>query len=165
LLHDKELVELVTSSMAIWGIEPGGLILEVTEGAMMIDPDKSLQTLHRLNDAGIHISIDDFGTGHSSLTYLKELPVSELKIDKSFVLNMINDKKDASIVRSIIDLAHNFDLTVVAEGIEDQETMDKLTEMGCDYGQGYYMSKPMKAEEMGEWMLDSVPKTFSNNKK
>jgi EAL domain-containing protein (putative c-di-GMP-specific phosphodiesterase class I) len=95
--------------------------------------------------------VDDFGTGYSSLAYLKKLPVSELKIDQSFVFHMTDDKDDATIVRSTIDLGHNMGLVVVAEGIENKETWDMLQAMGCDLAQGYYISKPMDADALLKW--------------
>ena len=108
--------------------------------------------LARLRSMGVSISIDDFGTGYSSLAYLKRLPVDELKIDKSFVSNMASDRSDAAIVRSTIGLAHDLGLTVVAEGVEDQATWDLLTEAGCDLTQGYFVSRPVPAAELGAWL-------------
>lgn len=152
ILHHPHLVEIVTRAMNIWGTQPGNLILEVTESAMMHDPAASLRTLQMLHDQGITISVDDFGTGYSSLAYLKKLPIRELKIDKSFVLNMHNDRDDESIVRAIIDLSHTLGVAVVAEGIENADTLDRLTRMGCDYGQGFFIAKPMPADGMREWV-------------
>ncbi len=130
LLHEPDLVDLITQAMQIWGTKPDSLMLEVTESAVMINPELSMITLNRLHSAGINISIDDFGTGHSSLAYLKQLPVSEIKIDKSFVMNMNDNQDDKKIVRSILDLGHNFDLKVVAEGIENEQIMSELTRNG-----------------------------------
>jgi EAL domain-containing protein (putative c-di-GMP-specific phosphodiesterase class I) len=152
ILHHPYLVDILMRAMNIWGTQPGRLILEVTESAMMRDPAASMRTLQTLHDAGITISIDDFGTGYSSLAYLKRLPIDELKIDKSFVLNMHNDAGDEKIVRAIVDLSHNLGVKVVAEGIETQEAYDKLTAMGCDYGQGFLIAKPMSADKIMEWM-------------
>lgn len=152
LLHSAELVQLVERAMNIWGAQPGALILEVTESAMMEDPDTALRTLSALHDMGVTLSIDDFGTGYSSLAYLKKLPVGELKIDKSFVLNMKDDHQDRMIVKSIIDLAHNLGISVVAEGIENRETLLMLSDMGCDYGQGNYLAKPMPPDELEKWV-------------
>jgi EAL domain-containing protein (putative c-di-GMP-specific phosphodiesterase class I) len=155
LLHKQDLVDLITQAMQIWDTKPSSLILEVTESAMMTNPDQSMKTLNRLHDAGIKISIDDFGTGHSSLAYLKQLPVNELKIDKSFVMNMGENQDDKKIVRSILDLGHNFELKVVAEGIENEKIMSELTEMGCDIGQGYHISRPVPLDELQEWMKNN----------
>ena len=155
VLHNEEVADLVDQSMAIWSTDPRLLILEVTESAMMVDPVSCRNTLGRIHDSGVRISIDDFGTGYSSLSYLKKLPVNELKIDKSFVLNMANDEDDVSLVQTVIDLAHNFELDVVAEGIENQETLDRLITMGCDYAQGFYLARPMSADDLEQWFSES----------
>lgn len=152
ILHHPHLVETVARAMNIWGTQPGNLILEVTESAMMRDPTASLRTLQTLHDQGITVSIDDFGTGYSSLAYLKKLPIRELKIDKSFVINMHNDRDDESIVRAIVDLSHTLGVAVVAEGIENADTLDRLARMGCDYGQGYFIARPMPADAMLDWV-------------
>ncbi len=125
--------------------------LEITESAIMDDPQRALATLNTLSQRGFALSIDDFGTGYSSLAYLKRLPVDELKIDKSFVMNMQEDDDDAKIVRSTIDLAHNLGLTVVAEGVENGMIMEKLRDLACDEAQGYHMARPMAAVEIGAW--------------
>ena len=126
--------------------------LEITESAIMDDPERAEATLNRLAQYGYKLSIDDFGTGYSSLAYLQRLPVHELKIDKSFVMGMEckdgdegekGEKGDAVIVRSTIDLAHNLGLTVVAEGVESAAILQRLCELGCDEAQGYHMSKPV----------------------
>lgn len=155
LLTSRSIVEIVSNAVSIWAIDPASLVLEVTEGAMMMNPKKSLEILNEFHALGFGVSIDDFGTGYSSLAYLKNLPADEIKIDKSFVMNMANDKKDESIVKAAVDLAHNLDLKIVAEGVEDEETLDMLSEMGCDYAQGYYLAKPMPSEELLLWMKDS----------
>ena len=156
LLTKRGIVEVVSNAASIWAIDPASLTLEVTEGAMMMNPKKSLEILNELHELGFGISIDDFGTGYSSLAYLKNLPADEIKIDKSFVMNMARDKKDESIVKAAVDLAHTLDLKIVAEGVEDEKTLDILSEMGCDYAQGYYMAKPMPSEEFILWMKDSM---------
>ncbi len=155
LLTNRNIVEVVANAVNIWSVEPSSLVLEVTEGAMMINPVKSLEILHEFHQLGFGISIDDFGTGYSSLAYLKHLPADEIKIDKSFVMNMANDKKDESIVKAAIDLAHTLGLKIVAEGVEDEQTMDLLSNMNCDYAQGYYMAKPMLCADLLEWMQES----------
>jgi diguanylate cyclase (GGDEF)-like protein len=126
--------------------------LEITESAIMDDPERALQTLARLHAMGLKLSIDDFGTGYSSLAYLKRLPLHELKIDRSFVMGMTRDPADRKIVRSTIDLAHNLGLTVVAEGVEDRATWDLLHALGCDEGQGYHIAKPMPEEAFAGWL-------------
>lgn len=155
LLKSPEVVELVGRALNIWGTEPGSLVLEVTESAMMSDPDVALRTLTAFHDMGITLSIDDFGTGYSSLAYLKKLPVSELKIDKSFVLNMAEDQQDRKIVQSIIDLSHNLGMSVVAEGIENQQSLDMLVGMGCDFGQGFYIGRPMPVGDLPPWVEET----------
>ena len=155
ILNEHELDDMLNRALGIWDTEADQLILEVTESAVMADPTASLDTLSRLRSTGVKISIDDFGTGYSSLAYLKNLPVNELKIDRSFVMNMVADDGDAKIVKSVVDLAHNFDLTVVAEGIENQEALDQLASMTCEYAQGFYMGHPMPFDELLSWMRDS----------
>jgi diguanylate cyclase (GGDEF)-like protein len=152
LLQSTEIVDLVSRALNIWGAEPKALVLEVTESAVMSDPETALQVLTRLHEMGVTLSIDDFGTGYSSLAYLQKLPVSELKIDRTFVQHMADRAQDRKIVRSIIDLAHNLDMRVVAEGIEDQRSLDMLVSMGCDYGQGFYIARPMPAAQLSGWL-------------
>ena len=129
-----------------------GFCLEITESAIMDDPQRAEATLNRLAERGYKLSIDDFGTGYSSLAYLKRLPVNELKIDKSFVMAMECDPGDAKIVRSTIDLAHNLGLTVVAEGIENEAVLSLLHTLNCDEGQGYHMSKPLPVAAFCDWV-------------
>ena len=156
LLINDEIVDIISNAVSIWTARPSCLILEVTEGAMMTNPKKSMEILQQLHQRGFGISIDDFGTGYSSLAYLKNLPANEIKIDKSFVMNMANDKKDANIVKAAVDLAHNLGLKIVAEGVEDEKTLDLLSAMGCDYAQGYYIAKPMPFNDLVVWMKDST---------
>lgn len=155
VLNDAEIVELVQRARNIWSSARNRLTLEITENAMMVDPEASLRVLEQLSEAGVRLSIDDFGTGYSSMAYLKKLPVDELKIDKSFVLNMMSDSGDARIVEGMINLAHDLGLSVVAEGIEDLRTFDRLAQLGCDYGQGFHIAKPMPVTELGAWLKGS----------
>jgi diguanylate cyclase (GGDEF)-like protein len=155
-LQDPELTGQVTGLLSDTGMPPRFLSLEITEGTIMSDPARAMSTLTRLNEMGVGLSIDDFGTGYSSLAYLKKLPVDEIKIDKTFVKDMMQDKGDAAIVRSTIDLAHNLDMKVVAEGVEDEKTRDQLTAMGCDAAQGYYWSRPLTATEATQWLNRSA---------
>jgi diguanylate cyclase (GGDEF)-like protein len=136
-----------------WGIAPSRLILELTENAM-IDDDApgALAVLHGM---GERLAIDDFGTGHSSLLYLQRLPIDEIKVDRSFVLNLASEPGDATIVRSTIDLAHNLGLTVVAEGVEDEAALGMLVEYGCDVAQGYLFSRPQAADALTAWLAES----------
>jgi diguanylate cyclase (GGDEF)-like protein len=129
-------------------VDPSLIVLEITESAIMADPQRALDVLNRLNEMGMKISVDDFGTGYSSLAYLKKLPVSEIKIDKSFVMDMLEDENDAVIVRATIDLAHNLGMSVVAEGVQDRATRDQLERLGCDVIQGQYTGMPMERDEL-----------------
>jgi diguanylate cyclase (GGDEF)-like protein len=151
-LMDQDLPVKFAELLARHELEPSAFCLEITESAIMDDPVRAQNTLERLHAMGMELSIDDFGTGYSSLAYLKRLPVDELKIDKSFVLNMENDIGDSKIVRSTIDLGHNMGLRVVAEGIESEAVWRLLARMGCDQGQGYFMSRPMPADQLAGWL-------------
>lgn len=150
-LIDIELPNKLKQILIKHGLSADSLSLEITESSIISDPERALETLERISKMGISLSIDDFGTGYSSLAYLKRLPVNELKIDKSFVLNLEHDHNDVTIVKSTIELGHNLGLKVVAEGIENRKCWDILKSMGCDYGQGYLMSKPMNANQFIEW--------------
>ncbi len=147
-LLDQELQNKVERILRRHGMPHAALCLEITESAIMDEPQRALATLNALSEAGFKLSIDDFGTGYSSLAYLKRLPVSELKIDRSFVMAMEQDVDDAKIVRSTIDLAHNLGLSVVAEGVENATVLRLLAELQCDQAQGYHMSRPLPAAEM-----------------
>jgi EAL domain-containing protein (putative c-di-GMP-specific phosphodiesterase class I) len=150
-LLDPELPQKFDALLVKHRVPAEGFCLEITESAIMDDPQRALTTLNKLSALGFKLSIDDFGTGYSSLAYLKRLPVDELKIDKSFVLSMVEDLDDAKIVRSTIDLAHNLGLTVVAEGVENAKVWDALRGLDCDEAQGYHMGKPMPADEFLTW--------------
>jgi len=150
-LMDQDLPLKLEKVLARYEIDPSLLVLEITESAIMDDPQRALQTLNRLHLMGLKLSIDDFGTGYSSLAYLKRLPVDELKIDKSFVMNMESDVQDAKIVHSTIDLAHNLGLSVVAEGVESAKSWKLLTNLSCDEVQGYFIAKPMPASQFPGW--------------
>lgn len=128
------------------------LTLEITEGAILKEPETSIRTLHKLQEIGARISIDDFGTGYSSLSYLTRLPANEVKIDKSFIYGMLVDQRSYSIVRSIIFLAHELSLSVVAEGVEDEKTFAELKQMGCDRIQGYWLSQPLPQKALIQWL-------------
>jgi len=154
-LQDPKLYECVRESLRECNVPANRLLLEITESAVMSDPDSAMDTLVQLSRLGIRLSIDDFGIGFSSLQYLKKLPVNELKIDKSFVMDMIVDENNAVIVRSTIDLAHNLGLRVIAEGVESQEIYDVLQILGCDEAQGFHMARPMTSEQLEKWMYQS----------
>ena len=150
-LLDPDFPARLDAILARHQVPPDAFCLEITESAIMDDPQRAEQTLNRLSERGFKLSIDDFGTGYSSLAYLKRLPVDELKIDKSFVMAMEKDEDDAKIVRSTIDLAHNLGLTVVAEGVENATIWAMLKNQGCDEAQGYFMSKPLPVAEFVAW--------------
>jgi diguanylate cyclase (GGDEF)-like protein len=154
-LHDLRLPGEIARMLANAKIHPSRLILEITEGAVMSDPVEALEVLQILDKMGVLLSIDDFGTGYSSLAYLTKLPVDEIKIDKSFVLAMAKDKQAAVIVRSTIEMGHNLGKKVVAEGVETLDAWKQLEAWGCDTAQGYYMSKPLPADELVLWLRDS----------
>ncbi len=153
-LLDIEFPSRLDTILQRHSVPASGLCLEITESAIMDDPQRALVTLNRLHERGFKLSIDDFGTGYSSLAYLKQLPVDQLKIDKSFVLAIEKVKGDAMIVRSTIDLAHNLGLSVVAEGVENAATYHALKKLGCDEAQGYFIAKPMPAEAFAAWRTD-----------
>jgi predicted signal transduction protein with EAL and GGDEF domain len=155
-LLDPEFPAQVASLLADIDIPPRLVKLEITESTIMADPPRAMSVLSRLSEMGIRLSIDDFGVGYSSLSYLKRLPVDELKIDRSFVAQMDSDEDDAFIVRSTIDLGRNLGLSVVAEGVETEAVWDELTELGCDYAQGWYLGRPMPAADLVDWMRSAA---------
>ena len=154
-LQSQELPEQIEGLLKTCGVDPSRLQLEITESAIMVDPARVLKNLQRMNSMGLKFAIDDFGTGYSSLAYLKKLPVNEIKIDKSFVMNLLANNDDLVIVRSTIDLGHNLGLNVVAEGVESQEVMRHLASLRCDAAQGFFMSKAIHPAELARWVLES----------
>ncbi|MDH3406786.1 MAG: EAL domain-containing protein, partial [Gammaproteobacteria bacterium] len=154
-LQDPYLADAFAEQLAALQISPRWLELEITESAVMTEPERALNVLSRLSAMGLRIAIDDFGTGYSSLSYLKKLPVNTIKIDKSFVIGMVRDDNDAAIVHTSVNLAHNLKLEVVAEGVENEETLTRLIELGCDIAQGHYISRPLSAEELSVWLKQS----------
>jgi diguanylate cyclase (GGDEF)-like protein len=149
--QQPDLVDKIQKLVRVVGTLPQCLEIEITENVLMADIEYGVQVLQKLNEAGITITIDDYGTGYSSLAYLKKLPLHTMKIDKSFVLEMARDENDAVIVRSTVDLAHNLGYRVVAEGVENKETWDLLDTLGCDSIQGYYSGHPMSIEKINDW--------------
>ncbi|MGD9602982.1 MAG: putative bifunctional diguanylate cyclase/phosphodiesterase [Gammaproteobacteria bacterium] len=150
-LADPDIFPLISQATSTWCSDNQKLVLEITESALFKDPEAALCALDALHREGIRLSIDDFGTGYSSLSQLGKLNVGELKIDKSFVKDVVTSARNAQIVRSVIDLAHNFGMTVVAEGIEDRPAFDFLAQLGCDYGQGYFIGRPMPLDDFESW--------------
>ncbi|HUR81472.1 MAG TPA: EAL domain-containing protein, partial [Thermoanaerobaculia bacterium] len=151
-LLDQELPGKIQGALDRWGVDPRFLKIEITESSIMADPAHALAILATLQSMGVRLSVDDFGTGYSSLTHLRELPIDEIKIDKSFVIGMRTSDADAAIVRTVIDLAHNLGKQVCAEGVEDARTWQMLKDLGCDLAQGYWIAKPMDANALMEWL-------------
>jgi len=154
-LLSSKIIGKIASMLKEFKMDPDWLILEITEGAVMQDPEKALEMLETLNAMGIKLSIDDFGTGYSSMAYLKRLPIQEIKIDKSFVLELSTNHEDAVIVRSTVEMGHNLGLTVIAEGVEDDKAFDMLSDFGCDLAQGYFFSRPLPKAEFENWLFTS----------
>jgi len=154
-LSEADLPDRIHAALHRYGLPPDHLMLEITETGMMADPKRAMDVLCRIHDMGIPLSIDDFGTGYSSLAYLKDLPVSELKIDISFIKAMNTDAGSLTIVQTVIQMAHYLGLEVVAEGVEDSEAWTRLEIMNCDRVQGYYTAKPMPADKLEHWLQES----------
>jgi predicted signal transduction protein with EAL and GGDEF domain len=153
-LVDDNLPERVIAMLAARRVPPSGLQLEITEEFLMADRDRARSILARLRDSGVQISVDDYGTGYSSLSYLLDLPVDELKLDRSFVAGMADDARAAALVASTISLAHSLGLRMVAEGVETDIVFTELRRMGCDQAQGYFMSRPVPAVELDHWLTN-----------
>jgi diguanylate cyclase (GGDEF)-like protein/PAS domain S-box-containing protein len=153
-LQDSQLPEMIARLLARYDVPPRALVLEITESSLMADPLRAAENLSQLRALGVQMSIDDFGTGYSSLDSLKDLPVDELKIDRSFVQAMASDPSARAIVRVVIDLADALKLRVVAEGVEDRATWDVLAGLGCHVAQGYFLSRPIAAAELEAWIAD-----------
>jgi len=155
-LQHLQLPAMVDAALARAGAQPDWLLLEITETALVTDAHRAAAVLGQLSVAGHRLSLDDFGQGYTSLSQLSELPLTELKIDKSFVLNMLQNPNDAAIVRSIIDLGHNLGMNVVAEGVEDAEVDRALLDLGCDVAQGFWFSRPLPADQVAPWLAATV---------
>ena len=154
-IQDLEFPDQVAEILKEFNVPPARLELEITETAVMSEPVRAVECVKKLSALGLLIAIDDFGTGYSSMSYLKELLVAKIKIDKSFVTDMAINRNDAVIVRSTVELGHNLGMKVVAEGVETQAVWDKLSALGCDDAQGYYMSRPLTADGFAEWLQES----------
>ena len=151
-LLDAGLPRRVDELLGAHGLPPESLVLEVTESVLLTDPDRSLAVVGALAELGVTVSIDDFGTGYSSLAYLRDLPVAELKLDRSFTADLLTDDRTQAIVASTIELAHRLGLRVVAEGVEDEETLRHLESLDCDTSQGYLHARPLPARELERWL-------------
>jgi len=151
-LLDRRLADRVQQHLSTNNVDASMLTLEITESSLLSDAPRARATIDELHEIGVALSIDDFGTGYSSLSYLRRLPVGELKIDQSFVANVLLDEQDEVIVRSTIDLGHNLGLVVVAEGVENNEVLERLQELGCDIAQGYCISRPLAPGHFLSWL-------------
>jgi EAL domain-containing protein (putative c-di-GMP-specific phosphodiesterase class I) len=150
-LRDPDLPAIVARSLDSWAATPGALTLEIVESSMVHNFAEAAAVLRRLKELGVKLSVDDFGTGYSCLAYLRQLPLDELKIDRAFVSNIARSKGDRQLVQAMIDLAHSFGLHAVAEGVEDDGTLETLRDMGCDLVQGYVYSRPLEANDFLAW--------------
>ena len=150
-LQHGDLTDTVLRMLAEYRVPPELLRLEITESAILADPEDTLPLLIRLRDMGVGLSLDDFGTGYSSMTHLRQLPVDEVKVDRAFVQAMTTTPEDAVIVRAAIGLGHDLGMAVVAEGIEDVETLAEVVASGCSLAQGYYFSVPLPADDLAAW--------------
>jgi EAL domain-containing protein (putative c-di-GMP-specific phosphodiesterase class I) len=153
-LIQSSLPDTFSALLRKYHVAPEWIWIEITESAIMDDPNHAIETLDHLHALGIRLSIDDFGTGYSSLSYLKRMPVDELKIDKSFVLGMFDHKDDETIVRSTIDLGHNMGLKVVAEGVENEAMLMRLKDLRCDLAQGFHLSRPLPPAKLEVWLQE-----------
>lgn len=160
-LLDRDLPREIERLLDSYGLPASALQLEITESMIMSDPDRAVATVTRLSALGVRMSVDDFGTGYSSLANLRQLPIDELKIDRSFVSPMLRNESDLIIVRSTINLGHDLGLRIIAEGVEDGATLQQLALLGCDLAQGYHLSRPIPAGEFGRWLDAATPETMA----
>jgi len=156
-LRDAALPDLVAGALLRHGLPASALVLEITETTLMADPERSIAVTQAVVDLGVAVSIDDYGTGYSSLAYLRRLPVAELKVDRAFTADVTRDPRATAIVRTTVDLAHSLGLRLVAEGVEDEETLRRLRRLGCDVSQGYHHSRPLPAEAVDAWLAAHGP--------
>jgi diguanylate cyclase (GGDEF)-like protein len=152
-LLDRNLPREIERLLDAYSLPPDALQLEITERMIMSDPERALTIVSRLSDLGVRLSVDDYGTGYSSLANLRRLPIDELKIDRSFVTPMLKDESDLIIVRSTINLAHDLGLKIIAEGVEDEPTLEHLSLLGCDLAQGFHLSRPLAADAFADWVI------------
>jgi EAL domain-containing protein (putative c-di-GMP-specific phosphodiesterase class I) len=150
-LSDRELPSVVEQSVKTWGTSPDKLTLEIPESSVISEAERSNAVLTRLKAVGVRISIDDFGSGYSSLAELRKLPIDEIKIDRPYVAGLIGDRGDRALVRSAIDLAHHFEFAAVAEGVESPAVLDELQRLGCDYAQGFLIARPLTEKSFRDW--------------
>jgi EAL domain-containing protein (putative c-di-GMP-specific phosphodiesterase class I) len=150
-LHDLEFPGDINVLLHKWQIKPEMLLLEITESSIVVDKERVAKVIADLKKMGLQLSIDDFGTGYSSIAYLKKFPAREIKIDKSFITDMLQNEDNAVIVKSTIEMVHNIGRKVVAEGVEDEETLQFLVELGCDIIQGFHLCRPLPSIELQKW--------------
>jgi EAL domain-containing protein (putative c-di-GMP-specific phosphodiesterase class I) len=162
-IMDSKLPDQVAAMTSARGLPPSALIVEITEDVLVADRHRARTVLAALREMGVRIAVDDFGKGYSSLSYLRELPIDELKLDKSFILTMMDDARATALVVSTIDLAHSLGLEMTAEGVEDEKALRALTDYGCDLAQGYFMSRPVPADEMDAWLSNRTPLPLSKD--
>ncbi|MGQ0383173.1 MAG: putative bifunctional diguanylate cyclase/phosphodiesterase [Gammaproteobacteria bacterium] len=161
IIGNPDLVDVIRNAAGQWSVDPSRLTVEVGENALLADRERSHDVLAALRELGVRVSIDDFGTGLTSLAYLKQAPVDEIKVDRSFVMNMKRDKGDRKVVEQAIALGHAFGFEVVAEGVEDEEAAQQLVTLGCDFAQGFLFTRPLPPDEFTAWLQAwrSGPKT------
>ena len=164
-LQDEYLPYYILQILKEHDVPPNWLTLEITENSVMQDIHHAIAVLECLRDIGVDISMDDFGTGHSSLAQIKNMPLHEIKIDKSFVMTLMTDDQNKAIVQTTIELAHNMKLKVVAEGVEDEDTLRQISDMGCEEAQGYFLSKPVPAAELIDWLENREPVSYAERRK
>ncbi|MCW2620715.1 MAG: diguanylate phosphodiesterase, partial [Frankiales bacterium] len=157
---DQDFVTEVAAVLKSVGVPAALLTLELTEGVVVADPQLAIERMSELRSLGVKLSVDDFGTGYSSLTYLKGLPIDEVKIDKGFVGRLVDDAGDQAVVRAVVDIAHTLGMTVVAEGVEQEDQQTLLRQLGVDQLQGYLFARPMPALGMAAWLRRSEGPAF-----
>lgn len=155
-----DIADIIESALNLWSVDPARLCLEVTESAVQKDVDQGFSLLNKMHDLGVKISIDDFGTGYSSIEYFKHIPAQELKIDKSFVMNMSQNETDLEIIKLILDWGRRFNMEVVAEGVESKSDLLSLQQLGCDYAQGYHFSPALKQMDFADWLNNYRPENY-----
>jgi EAL domain-containing protein (putative c-di-GMP-specific phosphodiesterase class I) len=157
----SDLYEQVAAALISTQLDPGCLKLEITESQVMENSDKAVSMMNRLREMGVELSLDDFGTGYSSLSYLHRLPVNYLKIDRSFVSRMVESKENGEIVYTIVKLAQNLKMKVIAEGIESADQFTQLKQLGCEYGQGYFFSRPLDVEAAMRFLSSRIENSLT----
>lgn len=164
LVSQHDLPDLIENALRLWGNDRIQLVMEITERSLISDPRHSFRILSAIRDLGVKVSIDDFGTGYSCLAYFKDIPCDEIKIDRSFVADMVTEQASADLVSLCIDLAHRFQLSVVAEGVEDEDTFEALQQRGCDVAQGWLFARAMASADFEQWLNPGTPRTVVSDR-